>query len=556
MNSFFNKIYFLFFSLCFFIFSTAYVFAVDEHISSFQVEITASKDGLMEVRERITYNFEETLRHGIYREIPLIAKVGDLYRMIGITVEDVSRDNKSEPYTVENSADQIRIKIGAKNRTLTGEHIYEILYRVENGIGSNYEDHDEIYWNVTGNNWNVPISTVSALLKTDFIVVMGKTICFTGLSGSTESDCRIEKTKDGVLITTNKALLVNEGLTFVSSFPVNTFPQSILQKNKPMATDLRNFLLVFIPILVVLNFILAPYLIYWYFKNRNKKRFGKPVVNFDLPKDGKGGRIPPAEAGTIDIAKLDINDITATIFDLAIRKYIIIEKNKLKKKILNWGEKESFTLKKVKEWKGLSEFETLLLEAVFQGQKEAELSEFSISYTKFKELEEINFKSLIKRGFYTKNPGMQRSVLFVLGIVSFFTFNFVLGPVLFFLSKMLNGRTEEGDEIDWRIDGLKIFLKATNRYNEWQVKNILTIEKMIPYAISLGYIDEFMKQLKILKPDFEPSWYRGSGSFYTSYALFASSVNTNTTTSASSSSSGFSGGFSGGGGGGGGGGSW
>ena len=110
--------------------------------------------------------------------------------------------------------------------------------------------------------------------------------------------------------------------------------------------------------------------------------------------------------------------------------------------------------------------------------------------------------------------------------------------------------------MDWKTDGLKIFLKATNRYNTWQAKNFIFLEKMIPYAIALGFIEQYMKQLKILKPDYQPSWYRGSGNFYTIYPHVTSSMNSNVTTTAPSSSSGFSGGSSGGGGGGGGGGSW
>ena len=80
---------------------------------------------------------------------------------------------------------------------------------------------------------------------------------------------------------------------------------------------------------------------------------------------------------------------------------------------------------------------------------------------------------------------------------------------------------------------------------------------MIPYAMALGYIDKFMEALKIIKPDYNPSWYRGySGNFYIGYAAFYAASSSNMTTSAPSSSSGFSGGSSGGGGGGGGGGSW
>lgn len=96
-----------------------------------------------------------------------------------------------------------------------------------------------------------------------------------------------------------------------------------------------------------------------------------------------------------------------------------------------------------------------------------------------------------------------------------------------------------------------------SREYSWQAKNFYFVEKMIPYAMALGFINEYMEQLKILKPDYKPTWYSGAGNFYSVYPVFATSMSSNITTSAPSSSSGFSGGgSSGGGGGGGGGGSW
>ena len=140
--------------------------------------------------------------------------------------------------------------------------------------------------------------------------------------------------------------------------------------------------------------------------------------------------------------------------------------------------------------------------------------------------------------------------------MALFSGSLILGPVLLYLSSKLNGRTSTGDEMDWKLDGLKIFLKATKRYDVWQTKNFVFIESMIPYAMALGVIEDYMKNLEILKPDYKPSWYTGYGNFYSMYPTFNTTASSNVTTTAPSSSSGFSGGSSGGGGGGGGGGSW
>lgn len=529
--------------------------SAEEAINSYHVEMVAQKNGDLNVSEKIDYTYGDAYHHGIFRFIPLVSRVGDLYRVIDVTFTDVLRDGKKEKYTTDNSGKQIQVKIGDPDREITGPHLYEIDYTVKNGIGSNYPDHDEIYWNVTGDQWTVPIATASFKLTTDFGAPLKKAVCYTGIAGSTASNCQVSLADNSLIVTTTSPLESSEGLTIVAGFPVGTFPKSILQKSIPMAPDLRLFLIIAGIVFFLLNIVLAPYLLYWYLKHKNKKRFGPPVVNFDLPKSADGTRISPAEAGTIDNTKLDKEDIVATMYDLAIRKYLKIE-GTIKKGALGLGEKQEFVLTRLKDNTGLNDFESYLMDTMFKAGKTANLKDVTLSYTTFDTLEKTNFQSLISRNFFSKNPKVQKSVTLVLGLLALFSGSFILGPVLLYLSRKLNGRTPEGDETEWKLDGLKIFLKATKRYDVWQTKNFVFIESMIPYAMALGVIDDYMKNLKVLNPDYKPSWYTGYGNFYSMYPNFTTTASSNVTTTAPSSSSGFSGGSSGGGGGGGGGGSW
>ena len=190
-------------------------------------------------------------------------------------------------------------------------------------------------------------------------------------------------------------------------------------------------------------------------------------------------------------------------------------------------------------------------------KKEVKMKDLKSDFYKtFMHLEEKIFESLVKKGLYIKNPKIQKGAFLFFGVVCIIGLAIILGLVLIYLSRKLNGRTQKGDKVDWEVDGLKIFLKAMSRHHSWQTKNLITVEKYIPYAIALGLQDEFMEQLKVIYPDYHPSWYSGSHAFMYSYSGLNSSFSSNITSSAPSSSSGFSGGSSGGGGGGGGGGSW
>lgn len=544
------------------------VFADSEFIRSFDSKITAHRDGSFDVTEMIQYDFGGNTRHGIYRYIPTLTSVGQLYRETKIDFTAVEKDGQNENFTVTSGDNQVSAKIGNPNRTINGVHTYTISYNVKNGIGSNYEDHDEIYWNVTGNQWQVPILSASASIATDFGVLPNQAICFTGQQGSKDQNCKYPTAAPFNPITTTLPLSPYQGLTVVAGFPVNTFPKSILSKSIPgeasestiSDSDLSGIKTIYLVLAASTNFILAPGLLIWYLKYKRKKHFGPVSVNFDLPKDPvTHQRITPAEAGIIDNTKLEKDDVVATIFDLAIRKYIKIEQVQKKRTLGIFGGGEDYNLVKLEDYSDLEEFEKVLLDRLFQDGDSIEISSLKTDfYETFGKLGKEVFSSLVAKKYYTKNPANQRGLLIFAAIISFFFLGLFLSGVLLFLANKLNGRTAKGDEMDFKIDGLKLFLKNMSREYKWQAKNLYIVEKYIPYAIALGYIDEFMEQLKIIYPNYKPNWYTGNMAFYAISNNMVSSMNSGFTSVAPHSSSGFSsgGGFSGGGGGGGGGGSW
>jgi hypothetical protein len=68
-----KKIIFLFLVSFYLLFGVKIVWA--EEIKSFKVNIVINKDGTIDVKERIIYDFGSYLRHGIYRDIPFIKKI-------------------------------------------------------------------------------------------------------------------------------------------------------------------------------------------------------------------------------------------------------------------------------------------------------------------------------------------------------------------------------------------------------------------------------------------------------------------------------------------------
>ncbi|MEJ2591222.1 MAG: DUF2207 domain-containing protein [Candidatus Thiodiazotropha sp.] len=201
----------------------AFAAHADERILDFNSDITVLADGSMQVTETIRVRAEgNAIKRGIYRDFPTDYRdrYGNRYH-VAFDVTDVRRDGGSEDSHTEQRANGVRLYLGSANRMLaTGIHVYEIAYRTDRQLGF-FADHDELYWNVTGNGWNFPIDHASARIHlpsgigSDEIKPEG----YTGYSGDKGSDYRAQVTEDGAFFETTRPLAANEGLTIVVSWP-------------------------------------------------------------------------------------------------------------------------------------------------------------------------------------------------------------------------------------------------------------------------------------------------------------------------------------------------
>src|SRR5690606_32576246 len=125
-------------------------------IEDFHADIEIQEDSTLVVREEIQVEFSEA-RHGIFRDL----------RTEGLEVTVVKvTDGSGKPwnYTSNQQGDFLQLKIGDADKYVDNEQDYHITYQVLGGIRS-FEEHDELYWNVTGTDWPVPIQNASATIR-------------------------------------------------------------------------------------------------------------------------------------------------------------------------------------------------------------------------------------------------------------------------------------------------------------------------------------------------------------------------------------------------------
>jgi uncharacterized membrane protein YgcG len=198
---------------------------VVERITDFASHIVVDRHGSLTVTESIdVVAAGEQIKRGIYRDFPTTYD-GPLGTRVQVPFEivRVERDGRPEPFHTRPQENGVRIYIGREDVEIPpGPHTYRLTYRTAEQLGF-FADHDELYWNATGNGWAFPIARASASIVLPLDAGRERVTLegYTGPSGSTEQALTTAvDPRSGVLrFTTTRTLGSYEGLTIVASFP-------------------------------------------------------------------------------------------------------------------------------------------------------------------------------------------------------------------------------------------------------------------------------------------------------------------------------------------------
>ncbi len=301
------------------ILATAPVFA-DERILSFASDITVHRDGWITVQETITVRIEgKNIKRGIYRDFPVryTTPAGHRYH-VEFTIEDVRRDGKPEAYHIEPRGNNERVYIGQRDTLLNpGDYTYELAYRTYRQLGF-FDDHDELYWNVTGDRWEFPIDRAEARVTLPNSVAPEHigTEAYVGRSGERGPDFAAQVDVFGVAeFAATRELRQGEGLTIVVTWPKGHVQEpSTAEKWSYFARDNRNVLLGVIGIAVLLLY----FYIVWSRVGRDPDS-GVVVPLFEPPLG-----LSPAAMRYILKMGFDNKAYSAAVINLAVKGYLSI----------------------------------------------------------------------------------------------------------------------------------------------------------------------------------------------------------------------------------------
>jgi len=604
------------------LFAATQVAHADERILAFDSTITVNPDGTLEVREVLRVSVEgRDIRRGIVREFPTTyPREGGGQVVVGFEFRSATRDGADEPWRAEPSANGVRVYLGSASVMLPhGEHTYELVYRTDRQMGF-FADHDELYWNVTGNGSNFPIDQASARLLLPDAIPRGdiRLEAYTGMQGAKGQAFNATLDNGAPLFTTTRGLGPHEGLTIVAMWPKGFIMPAVESARplRPTATSpgynysrdagqpvhydspAEAFLHHDLPhdnrpvIFALLGLLLLLTYYYYIWDKVGRDPPGRVVIpEYEMPKN-----LSAAAVRYLLRMGYDNKCFAAAILSLAVKGHLRIEQSS---GILGIGKKFSLVRIQSPPGKPLTLDEQRLLTDLFEEGDRLDLEQENHSLiSSSRSSHKDTLDSGYKRGFFAINGGWH-----FLGIVISIVFIGVtltqpgkaynwpqwyltspLGWLTVALAicaliangifgSLLRAPTVAGQSLMDHIRGFKMYLEVAEGEELKRIKGIppkMTpelYEAYLPAALALEveqrWAERFARELQVDPQTYQPAWYSGSAWNAANVANFSSQLSTSLSSAIASasqapgsSSGGGGGGSSGGGGGGGGVGGW
>jgi uncharacterized membrane protein YgcG len=291
-----------------------------EQILDFHSDVTLNQDASLLVTETITVLATgRQIRHGIYRDFPTTYTdpFNNKY-VVGFQVLSATLDSADEPFHIENQLNGKRIYLGDPRFAVQpGRHVYTITYSATRLLGF-FKDHDELFWNVTGNGWMFDIDHASATvhlpaaIPADQVTLAG----FTGFQGSREADLTTSNEDSAFEFVATRRLVAHQGFTVLLSWPKGYFKEpTTADKIHFFFADNGNALLLAAGFFIILLY----YLIAWAAVGRDPAR-GVIMALYEPPQN-----LSPAAMRYLRRMGFDNKTFAAAILDMAVRGFLTIK---------------------------------------------------------------------------------------------------------------------------------------------------------------------------------------------------------------------------------------
>lgn len=502
------------------------------YVESFDAVIGLTTAGDLEVVETLAVVFV-TPHHGIERYITISDRTPLGERVtIDLRVGEVTMDGANVAVEARRSGSHQYLRIGDPDRTITGTHVYRIAYTAGRALLF-HDDYLQLYWNVTGNDWEIPIRRATAV----FALPPGtpsenvSTTSYVGPKESTALGQPVTVDATGRFVFATGAINPGSGLTIDVSIPRSLLPITPPTLTQKLGRFLWDNKLAALPMAT-----LAFMIVLW-------SRIGKdPRKGVIAPAFEPPSNLGPGAAGVLVDDRMDLRDVSAMVIGLAVDGYLTIREDapgdeSLADKARSWfgGSTTRYTfVRGQRSPDDLFAAERALYDAIFPDQEAKETPLDALENRFYRHLPTIRlrlFDDVIAKKLYPRNPERVRAayagwagalVAAGAGLGVWLQSLYVgvavalSGLVVLCFAPIMPRKTTQGASALAEVLGLAEYIQRAEvdriEFTDAPAKSPERFEKLLPYAVALGLTSIWIRQFEGLLR-VPPQWYSGGATF-------------------------------------------
>lgn len=486
-------------------------------------DITINKDGSFTVRETYEIQFIGGSFTFGYRNIP----INDFTSIRNVSVSSGGvtyvENSSNEPNTFEWGMDGDQYNINWYFPAVSDQtEVFTVEYTVLGGIAVDANQGDKFFWKAVGPDHDFAIDsstiTITAPPGANFDPSVGPAYF------GADAEYKFAPGNQSVTV-------VGHNIPASTAFEVGIrFPHGYIPNQPPAwqaieaQKSIFNVVFGVLGGLVLVVGLIGVYLL-WMLNGRDPSVGAVPEYLTEPPSD-----LPPGLVGTLIDERADIQDIIATLVDLARRG--VIDMQEETHKTFGIVSTSDFIFHKRADYDGaLRDYEKVLISEVFGTRQQIALSELrNRFYTSVPKLQNLLYADSIKEGLFSANPKSVRSrylAFGVVGLVLAFGLYFCLAPLaldltdiflcpfaglgaaslaLIFVSNSMVAKTRKGAEEAAKWRAFREYLTRAEKYTDLQ-SITEQFDKYLPFAIVFGLDRAWISKFAALPNVPTPGWY-------------------------------------------------
>jgi hypothetical protein len=472
------------------------------------VVLSIGTGGVVNVKETIVYEFAGGT--ALERDFVTRTRESDTRDRI-FKVENVkasSPDGGPTGVSVTQRDDRTVVRV-AGTGALSGRHTVVLQYDVRGAI-ARLGSGEELRWTAVG-GWTVPVASAKATV--DAGAEIRNLNCFAGALGSSVGCTQFFTNHTHTHAEFRQQnMLAQDYVTVIVGYPAGmTNARPLYEERRTLATAFTVNKTTGGSLLGLLALLLGGFTVLYQLRGRDGRTVGRKAAEGDhTPVNGMSFEPPdgvrPGQIGTLIDEQADVIDVTATVVDLAVRGYLLIEEDT-----------SDWTLRKLdRQVDDLLPYELTLFNALFTGRTTVRLSELGGTFAgDLAKVRSALYDDVVKQGWFTRRPDTVRTrwttvgmVLTGLGLVATVALALLTNLALIGLAVIIGGaalsiagqympaKTARGATVLAHTIGFRTYLARGEASDVETRQRIAMFSRYLPYAIVFDNVQKWAQSVE------------------------------------------------------------